>query len=204
MRFATLILAAGASSRMGQPKLLLPWHDKTILAHLIHQWTALGASQIAAVIEPHSPLVAELDRFPSVDRIVNPHPHRGMFSSVQSAACWTAWQEPTHVVIALGDQAHVRLATLEALIHFAAANPDCICQLSRNGRPRHPVVIPNRIFWALGHATEQNLKEFLQVRESQRKILESGDPALDLDIDTPEDYEKALSIHRADSGVLSS
>jgi len=47
--FGVLILAAGASSRMGQPKLLLPWHGTSVLGHLIGQWKDLRAGQIAAV-----------------------------------------------------------------------------------------------------------------------------------------------------------
>ena len=36
-QFAAVILGAGRSSRMGQPKLLLPWDGGTILEHLIEQ-----------------------------------------------------------------------------------------------------------------------------------------------------------------------
>lgn len=202
--FGVVVLAAGASVRMGRPKLLLPWHDKTVFAHLIHQWTALGAVQIAAVIEAKSPLIPELDRFPSVHRIINPHPELGMFSSIRCAACWTGWEEPTHIAITLGDQPHVRPLTLRTLLDFAAANPACICQPSRAGRPRHPVLLPSGVFWTLGHAAEQNLKQFLQARESQRKLCELDDPGLDLDLDTPEDYARALSTHPANSAAPSS
>src|SRR5271169_6647644 len=86
-----VILGAGASSRMGRPKLLLPWKDTTIVGHLIRQWRGLGARQIAVVHRPgDAPLAAELDRldFPAKDRIVNPQPERGMFSSIVCAAEW--------------------------------------------------------------------------------------------------------------------
>ncbi len=48
--FGVIILGAGASSRMGTPKLLLPWRDTTIIGHLISQWRELGAAQIAVVL----------------------------------------------------------------------------------------------------------------------------------------------------------
>ena len=72
-----IILGAGASSRMGRPKLLLPLKDTTIVGHLILQWRELGAGQIAVVHRPNdAQLAAELDRldFPAQNRIANPQP----------------------------------------------------------------------------------------------------------------------------------
>src|ERR1017187_4844161 len=81
-----IILAAGRSARMGKPKLLLPWGKTSVLGHLIEQWRALGADQIAVVCAPGDVAVrAELDRLGVLEgnRIGNPAPERGMFSSVQ-------------------------------------------------------------------------------------------------------------------------
>jgi len=67
-----VILGAGASSRMGKPKLLLPWRDTTVIGHLISQWQELGAAQIAVVQRANEvAFAAELDRlnFPRGDRI---------------------------------------------------------------------------------------------------------------------------------------
>jgi len=86
-----VILGAGASLRMGRPKLLLPWRGTTVIGHLLKQWRNLGAAQISIVLRPQdAPLAAELDRlgFPRTDRIENPQPERGMFSSILCAAGW--------------------------------------------------------------------------------------------------------------------
>src|SRR5436190_15924591 len=148
--FGVVILAAGASSRMGKPKLLLPWGGTSVLGHLIGQWKALRAVQIAAVCASGDQAVsAELDRldFPRLNRVVNPTPERGMFNSIQCAARWGRWNaELTHWTIALGDQPHLRLDTLRALLHFAGAQSNQVCQPSRRGRPRHPVVVPKTVF----------------------------------------------------------
>ena len=85
----TIILGAGASRRMGKPKLLLPWHDTTVIGRIISTWRELGASQIVVVMRPNdAALAAELNRLelPAADRIENPQPERGMFSSIVSAA----------------------------------------------------------------------------------------------------------------------
>src|ERR1035438_4891955 len=100
-----VILGAGRSSRMGRPKLLLPWGKTSVLGHLIAQWQALGAKQIAVVCAAADQAVfVELERlgFPATNRICNPAPDRGMFSSVQCAAQWEGWQPAlTHWAIVL-------------------------------------------------------------------------------------------------------
>jgi len=193
-----IILAAGASSRMGKPKLLLPWGETSVLGHLIKQWQGLGAKQIAVVHGTgHKAIGSEMDRlgFPVANRIANPQPERGMFSSIQCAASWGGWNSAlTHWVIALGDQPHLRRETLRQLIEFNASQPDGICQPSRHGRPRHPVVLPKAIFERLKDSREETLKQFLQHNASALTLREMDDPGLDFDMDTPADYEKALRL----------
>lgn len=184
---------------MGRPKLLLPWGGKTILEHLLDEWVALGATQIAVIVESKSALQPHLGR---VDKIINPTPEQGMFGSVQCAARWDGWKRGlTHFLITLGDQPHVKSETLQRVIHFAAENPEYICQPARKGRGRHPVVLPRTDFFELATSEEATLKEFLAAR--QRKMFESDDAGLDLDLDTPEDYERArkLNIERPTSNA---
>src|SRR5260370_30859135 len=94
LALGTVILAAGRSRRMGQPKLLLPWGPTSVLGHLLEQWQSLGAKQIAVVVgATDRVLERELDRlnFANKNRIVNEAPERGMFSSIQCAALWPGW-----------------------------------------------------------------------------------------------------------------
>src|SRR5208283_5404246 len=146
--FGVVILGAGASSRMGRPKLLLPWRDTTVIGHLFKQWRELGAAQIGIVLRPtDAPLVAELDRLdlPRAERIPNPQPERGMFSSIRCAANWPGWKdEIASWAIVLGDQPHLRPETLRQLLEFHRANADAICQLEFGGHARHPVILPRR------------------------------------------------------------
>jgi len=197
--YGVAVLAAGASSRMGKPKLLLPWGQSSVLGHLVRQWQTTGARQIAVVhAAAEQSVSAELDRlgFPAANRITNPKPERGMFSSIQCAAAWPGWNVSlTHWVIVLGDQPHLRRETLRQLVEFAASQPDRICQPSRHSRLRHPVVLPKAIFERLKDSREETLKQFLQTHASVAALCEMDDPGLDLDMDTPEDYAKVLRLY---------
>ena len=192
----TFILAAGRSTRMGRPKLLLPWGQTSVLGHLLGQWQSLGAKQIAVVVGAGGlALEKELDRlcFGVQNRIVNEAPERGMFSSIQCAARWTGWAEQlTHWAIVLGDQPHLRSATLRALLALSAAQAELVCQPARAGRRRHPVVLPRGVFNELADSNASDLKGFLAPRKIA--LYESDDPGLDLDIDRPEDYQRALDL----------
>jgi len=196
-QFAVVILGAGRSSRMGRPKLLLPWGTTTVLGHLIRQWTGAGATQIALVraAEDEALDKERIRAEASTDSIINPAPERGMFSSIQCAAQSSAWKAVvTHWVIALGDQPHLRPDTLKRLIATVQKEPRAVWQPARNGRPRHPVVLPKSAFERLRTFGASDLKEFLNSAPETRRTVEVNDEGLDLDIDTPEDYERAKRI----------
>jgi molybdenum cofactor cytidylyltransferase len=196
-RLGVSLLGAGASTRMGRPKLLLPWGTSSVLGHLLAQWQTLGAKQIAVVCAAEGPLPAELDRLGVAAKnvIFNSQPEAGMFSSILCAARWTGWDvELTHWAIALGDQPHLRSDTLSALLQFAARHPTSICQPGRHGRPRHPVLLPKADFAQLRDSRHIHLKQFLQESAPRVQLCELDDAGLDLDLDDPSDYEAALKL----------
>jgi CTP:molybdopterin cytidylyltransferase MocA len=144
---------------------------------------------------------AELDRlsFSQENRIRNPNPHLGMFSSIVSAATWSGWQPSiTHWIIVLGDQPHLLTDTLDKLLNFAQEHSRQVCQPVRNGKRRHPVVLPKTVFLSLAESQAADLKDFLAGQEVAG--CECDDPGLDLDIDRPEDYQRALALPGLDEG----
>ena len=183
---------------MGRPKLLLSWRGTTVIGHIIRQWRDLGAAQIAVVHRPNdAALFAELDRldFSAQDRIENPQPERGMFSSIFCAANWPGWrQEISSWAIALGDQPHLRLDTLRALLEFYAVNADAICQPEFDGHARHPVILPRAAFEELSRMGAETLNNFLKLAACQRVRWLTNDSGMALDMDTPEDYERIQNI----------
>jgi molybdenum cofactor cytidylyltransferase len=191
---AVVILAAGASRRMGEPKLLLPWGKTSVLGHLLQQWKALEASQIAIVCAAAAqPMLEEMDRLglPETSRIFNATPEEGMFGSIQCAANWRGWNAGlTHWVVTLGDQPHLNMATLRKLLEFGARNPDKICQPMRGERRKHPVLLPGHLFAELKASSSGDLKMFLVEHAKELYGFESDDAGLDFDMDTREDYEK--------------
>jgi molybdenum cofactor cytidylyltransferase len=192
--FGVVILAAGASTRMGRCKLLLPWGEKTILTHLLNQWRTAGATQIAPVIDPSNQLLrkalADAGFSPS-DWIENPSPQLGMFSSLQEASRWTGWLSTlTHWVIAPGDQPHIQISTLRMLLHAARKNPTHICQPAFHGRAAHPIILPATNFRGLAQTDIPDLRTYVRTREAFRLRLAVEDVGVSEDLNTPEDYAR--------------
>jgi molybdenum cofactor cytidylyltransferase len=75
MKIYAIILAAGASTRMGTHKADLPWLDrKTLLTYQIDQWLAAGIPPIA-VLNP-------TQTAPACQTVINLNPSRGKVSSI--------------------------------------------------------------------------------------------------------------------------
>lgn len=189
-----VILGAGASARMGKPKLLLPWRGTTVIGEIVSVWRELGAAQTAIVLRPDdAALATELDRlgFPAANRIVNPQPERGMFSSILRAAEWNGWRkEIAGWAVVLGDQPHLRPEPLRQLLACHAQNPGKICQPTSSGRSGHPVILPASALEELKSARAATLKDFLKLTATPRVQCEMNEPGLLLDMDTPEDYKR--------------
>ncbi len=192
--FGVVILAAGASTRMGACKLLLPWGEKTILTHLLDQWRIAGAAQIAPVIDPsNQPLRKALAYagFSPSDWIENESPQLGMFSSLQKASRWTGWLSTlTHWIISLGDQPHIETSTLCVLLNAARENPTRICQPALNGETAHPIILPGSNFRELAQNDIPDLRTYIRTREALRLRVAVEDAGVSRDLDTPEDYAR--------------
>lgn len=171
---------------------------QSVLGHLLRTWTTLSVGQIAVVCAPNAQEIhGELDRLnvAQPDRIPNPSPDAGMFSSIQCAARWPRWRRSlTHFAIVLGDQPHLQRKTLAQLLDFAAANPGKICQPLRNGRRRHPVILPGESFAKLREFPASDLKQFLNSAPELLAGCEVNDSGLDLDMDSPGDYERLRAL----------
>ena len=198
-QLGVVILGAGASARMGRPKLLLPWRGTTVIGHLLSQWREIGVGQITVVMRADdTAFAAELDRlnFLKSDRIANPQPERGMFSSIVCAANWNGWRkEITSWAIVLGDQPHLQPETLRQLLEFSAQNPAVICQPVFGGHTRHPVILPRWAFVELKATGADTLKTFLKQNSGRSVQCSVADAGLSLDMDTPEDYKRLSAFH---------
>lgn len=187
-----IILAAGESRRMGQPKQLLPFGDKTMLECVIDAFqtprvdeirVVLGykADEIAAKIT-HTPCkIVKNDRYPL-----------GMFTSMQ-AGLRDLPKNAKIVMLAICDQPRLRRETVETLIKKFESKRHKILIPSYNGRQGHPPLL--RAEYAkeiLAMDESMTLKHFYGEHADDIERLVVEDEGVLIDIDDREAYEREL------------
>jgi CTP:molybdopterin cytidylyltransferase MocA len=180
---------------MGRAKASLPWKGTSILGHLLQQWREAGAEK-RVIIHPQSvgnPVLLELDRLnlPPEERAATIAPERGMMGSVITAARRAVHDSSlTHLIIALGDQPHLRMETLRLVLHACETHHQKIVQTVFQGAPGHPVALPVNLVGELTHAPAATLRDFIRLHRKHIFNLTCSDSGVLMDIDTPGDYAK--------------
>jgi CTP:molybdopterin cytidylyltransferase MocA len=87
----------------------------------------------------------------------------------------------------------LRRETLQAVLDHSASHPNRVCQPTFQSHRRHPVILPRAIFLNAANSAAPMLKDFLA--EMPASYCPLNDPGLGLDIDLPEDYERAIRLY---------
>ncbi|MDB6055468.1 MAG: hypothetical protein JWN25_2991 [Verrucomicrobiales bacterium] len=200
--FAVVILAAGASRRMGTPKLLLPWGETTVMGHLVQTWKEIGAREIGIVVSEASPETkgeAEKLAVPNCRCIENTNADGDMWSSIQAAAHYAKWNsEITHFLLCLGDQPHLRSECLSFFLSQTDAGKEGIWQPQIEGRTGHPVLFSRGRWQALAEAKSGPLNHWLEQNKSWVTGVPMTNPEMARDMDTREEYEVLLKSWKRD------
>ncbi len=113
---ALLLLAAGASTRMGQPKQLLPYQGRTLLRHAAETAVASGCAPMVLVTGAlHEELLGEISDLP-IQAVRNESWESGMASSIQAGLAAVASAQPRAVLIMLTDQPLITPGLLQQLV----------------------------------------------------------------------------------------
>jgi molybdenum cofactor cytidylyltransferase len=189
---SAIVLAAGLSKRMGQPKLLLPWGDEsTIIRELCRMVAACTVGEVIVVTGADREAVeAQLTGLP-VRTVYNPHFARNeMISSLQVGL--SAAAKDAACLVILGDLPALTREIVEQVLEAYRAGRGRIVVPEHEGRSGHPVLF-DRAFWP-------DLAR-LEVGSMPRTVVEAnrGDvyrlaiasSAILRDVDTPDDYAAA-------------
>ena len=191
-----IVLAAGASTRMGRPKALLRLADGRFFFRAIADCAlAGGVDGLVLVSGPphHAEVTAALadENVQLHHKIVHAHnstPERGMLSSVQAGIAALP-ATATAALVWPVDTPYVRAATVRSLV---GAAPERIVVPAHAGRGGHPLRLPRSLFAELAALDAAGgLRALLQAHPDRVDRLEVDDPGVLVDVDTPEDYAKS-------------
>jgi molybdenum cofactor cytidylyltransferase len=183
-----LILAAGNSTRMGRPKQLLRWQNRTLLERAIDSANRILPERVIVVLGAQAELICETINLDSVKTVRNSAWQNGIASSIRMGVeALPASAES--VIILLCDQPLVDTAHLKALLSAWQSEPGRIIASQYHLSSGVPVVFPAAFFNRLQALSgDKGAKPLLAEFESC--VLKIPFAGAELDIDTPNDFER--------------
>ena len=187
---AGVILAAGAASRMGQPKLLLSWKGETLIKRAARTALEAGLDPVMVVTGSGAVEMQAALAGLSVQMVYNPDWGDGQSTSVRAGI--NALPEQTAAVIfMLADQPYVSTGLIQQLVKtYAQSRPSILAPFVGEKRA-NPVLFDHSMFdalcWLQGDAGARSI-----FGRYPPTALPWPDERLLFDVDTPEDYRKLI------------
>lgn len=193
---AGIVLAAGASERMGRCKALLRIGKRPAVEVVLGALSGAGLSPVAVVVGRHADEILSEADLGDAEIVDHPGWAAGRTSSIQ-AGLRALPDDCRAVVLALVDMPYVKSSTVEALVDtfHALPNSQAVIPIHRNRRG-HPILLARSLFAkidALG--PDEPLRNLL--RDARAVEVPVDDPGVLVDLDTPEDLDRASRTARS-------
>lgn len=189
-RVGAVILAAGLSSRMGQPKVLLPWANGTILEHILRQLVLARVREMVVVTGHEAERVAEAaGRFDAKVAHNRGYAQGEMLSSLQTGLRALP-ASVSAALIVLGDQPRLQPGVVSALVTAYAEGKGSIIAPSYLHRRGHPLLIDRRYWPELLALTEGAPRDVINRHAGEIHYVNVNTDSVLRDVDTPDDYEE--------------
>jgi len=194
LRVAAVVLAAGSSRRLGQPKQLLPFRGATLLDATLARVRSFELAQTIVAVGGAAPEVRNTVDLRACTVVDSVHHTQGCSSSIVASLGALAGDVDGFLLF-LGDQPDVAASTVDTLLGAAATSQIAVVDY-RDGSG-HPFWFARSMFGALGD---------LHGDKAVWKLLESGrfetasvqvDADVPLDVDTWDDYQRLLAAESA-------
>ncbi len=192
---AALIPAAGSSSRLGQPKLLVEFAGQTVIGRLVRSLRGGGAERVVVIAPPfdaaEGPAVAAEARLAGAEVVVPLTRPTSMRDSIALGLDRLARDDPPHsLVLTPGDYPGITLEIVAELVGYATKAPDRIVVPIHNGRRGHPIVLP----WSIAaqiNSLPPGVGVNVLVAEYRESVIERevSHPEVITDLDTPDDLQ---------------
>ncbi len=192
-----LVLAAGASTRLGSPKQLARVRGRPALQSVVATAMAVAGQSVSVVVGAHAADIMPMLARTGATTLVNRRWEEGLGSSIRTGiAALPPGSEA--VLLLLGDQVAVTADDLRRLVAAWKGQDAVIASALYQQSPGVPAVFPRWCFPELGGLRGDRGARFILQRHSSR-LVHVPMPNAAIDIDTPEDLVR-LNQPAAESG----
>ena len=191
---AGVILAAGASTRMGRPKQLLILDGQPLLQRVLQAALASNLDQVVLVLGHRAADIRRTLGAAADPRrlhvVVNPDYQNGMAGSLKTGVR-AAMAGHSGVMILLADHPFLNTALINQVLRAFLTSDKAICAPVYNGRRGHPVCLERRFFAdILSLSGDVGARDILRRHADQVQTIQLTDGRAFMDIDTPADLRK--------------
>lgn len=188
---AAVVLAAGRSVRMGQPKMVLPWGDTTIIGRVVRVLRQARIQPVVVVTGGARQQVEAVLSESEVQFVFNPRfAQDEMLVSLQAGMC-TLGEDIDALLVVLGDQPQIELDTVRAILERYRLRRAPLVVPSFKMHRGHPWLVERRLWRAiLDLGPDKTMRDLLNMHADQIDYINVDTPSVLRDLDTPEDYRR--------------
>lgn len=193
MGISAVVLAAGRSTRMGEPKQLLRLSGCLVLEQTLENVRAGGVDEVVLVLGFAAEAIRRELSEPLLDGVrvvVNENYESGMASSLRAGLA-TVSPAMDAALIVLADQPFVRPETMRGILDVHRNSGAKIVVPLYKGQRGNPVLLGRSLFAeAMALEGDVGCRAIFASRADAMAYVEVDDPAILADIDTREDFER--------------
>ncbi len=192
---AGIVLAAGRSTRMGRPKVLLPLADgRPMLAHAIDALRQGGAAPVLVMTRDQEGVTESVLQAGARPIRVEGPGSGEMLASLQKGLEVLLESPVEAALVHPGDMPFVQAATVRSLLDLWMLERSPVLAPSFRNRRGHPVCLA-RETWRdiLVLQPSASLRDYLRQRSADIRYLVVDDEGVVQDVDRPEDYDQAVA-----------
>ncbi|NCO28165.1 MAG: nucleotidyltransferase family protein [Caldiserica bacterium] len=195
MDVSGVLLSAGESKRMGQPKALLKFGERSNIENLLDEYLSSQLDKVIVVTgfngESLKKFIEKKTKDKKLKIVINEHYNLGMFSSVQKGI---AEISRGGILIGIVDNPFTNSTVIDELIENFSGGKIVIPDY--HGKGGHPVIIPFSLREEILNANPEktSLKDVFSCHLDMIKRIKFEDQTITFDMDTVEDYNRLLSL----------
>lgn len=190
-----IVLAAGASSRMGTPKQLLPYQGQTLIEHILNMTVASIGQPVIVVLGANADQIKPKLIGMEIRMVDNPNWRSGMSTSIRVGLEALKAEAPnlTGVLFTVCDQPLISTSFINRLVHHFQSSDHLIVASEYAGVLGVPALFDRTLIPEL-LTLKQDVGAKSLIQRYRQETLGVPNPQGQWDIDTPTDYKQLLAI----------
>lgn len=190
-QIAAIVLAAGRSQRMGQPKMLLPWGDTTVIGQVVRALAQAGLREIVVITGGARQQVEAALQNHLARTVYNPRYMEDQMALSLQVGLANLPAGTGAALVVLGDQPQIQPKVVSQVVQAHQQSRAPLVFPSYGMRRGHPWLIARSLWGALlAGNPDQTLRDILRPYTDQTHFVVVQDDSILRDLDTPADYQK--------------